>query len=113
MSNDAQKAPSGREISLEILEDLGYHARSASAGGSFLSSVAKAACSAGACSVTRGMSVKTTTKCRIAAAVSAVAISTMGLGLAGATKAGAAPGDATGGATGTHATPAAANGRYL
>ena len=42
--------------------------------------------------------------------MSAAAVSTMGLGLAGATTAGAAPADVTAGGTGTsaHATPAAA-----
>jgi hypothetical protein len=52
--------------------------------------------------------MKAKMKYRIAAAVSAGAISALGFGLAGATTAGASPGDATGGATGTHATPAAA-----
>ena len=49
-----------------------------------------------------------TRKSRLGAALSAAAISVVGLGLAGVTPAGAASRDVTGGATGAHITPAAA-----
>ncbi len=49
-----------------------------------------------------------TTRRRIGAALSAAAIMAVGIGLAGTTTAGAAPGDVTGRTTGTRATPAAA-----
>ncbi len=52
--------------------------------------------------------MKAKTKYRVGAVLSAGVISAVGLGFAGATTAGASPGDAAAGGTGTHATPAAA-----
>ncbi len=52
--------------------------------------------------------MKAKTKYRIGTALSAAAISAMGFGLVGATTAGAAPGNAAGSATGSHARPATA-----